>query len=84
MALSKRCFYHSTISDFLKTPSDVICAHLVKAHLGSFISLTDSQNKAWIEEISIMKQVLGGREGHVSPQVYCPDFDEYSCQECRN
>lgn len=72
MALSKRCFYHSTISDFLKTPSDVIRAHLVKAHFGSFISLTYSQDKAWIEEISIMKQVLGGREGHVCFEYNIP------------
>lgn len=72
MALASRCFYHSTIIEFLNTPDEIISSHLSSEHLKSFNSLADTQNKAWNEEISILKRILQGRKGYICFEYNIP------------
>lgn len=58
MSISKRCFYVESIADFLKTDDTKVISYLTTSHLKSFKNLSDTQNRAWSEEIDIMKKAL--------------------------
>jgi Uncharacterized conserved protein (DUF2075) len=65
----KRDFYSASISEFLNSSSEEIIGRLA---LSNPYSLEINQRRAWLEEISIMKAALGGKEGFVSFEYFIP------------
>lgn len=62
MALVSRCFYRSTIDDFINSSVDNIFFHLSDGQLRHFRTLTDTQKNVWLEEIDIMKKILQDKQ----------------------
>lgn len=58
----KRDYYSDSISNFLKTSPDEILGRLVR---GSGFAIEQTQRDAWLEETSILQQVLANRNGRV-------------------
>ncbi len=65
----KRDFYSAFISEFRNSPSEEI---LGKLALNNPFSLEINQRRAWLEEISIMKAALTGREGFIAFEYFIP------------
>ena len=58
----RRAYYSSSIADFLSSPANAIIGELSLAH-GRDVEQT--QIKAWLEQINILKRVLLNREGRI-------------------
>lgn len=58
----RRAYYSSSITDFLNTDSNAIVGELTRVHART---LEQTQLHAWLEEIEILKHVLGSRSGRV-------------------
>jgi len=65
----RRDFYSASISEFRDSSSEEILGRLA---LNNPFSLEINQRRAWLEEISIMKAALNGREGFISFEYFIP------------
>jgi Uncharacterized conserved protein (DUF2075) len=67
--MMKRDFYSAPISEFRSSTSDEI---LGKLAANKAFSLETTQKRAWLEEISTLKNVLARREGFISFEYSIP------------
>jgi len=67
--MMKRDFYSAPISEFRSSTSDEI---LGKLAANNPFSLETTQKRAWLEEISTLKNVLARREGFISFEYSIP------------
>jgi Uncharacterized conserved protein (DUF2075) len=58
----KRDYYSDSITNFVRTSPDEILGRLVR---GSGFAIEQTQRDAWLEETSILQQVLANRNGQV-------------------
>jgi hypothetical protein len=65
----RRDFYSASISEFRDSSPEEILGRLA---LNNPFSLEINQRRAWLEEISIMKAALNGREGFISFEYFIP------------
>jgi hypothetical protein len=65
----RRDFYSASVAEFRNSSSEEILGRLA---LNNPFSLEINQRRAWLEEISIMKATLNGREGFISFEYFIP------------
>ncbi|HEX3251068.1 MAG TPA: DUF2075 domain-containing protein [Pyrinomonadaceae bacterium] len=58
----QRAYYSSSISGFLQTSPNEILGELTRAHART---IEQTQLNAWLEQINILKRVLGDRSGRI-------------------